>query len=487
MTASVPAASRGAALKGSPAATKTSRTSGETAHAAKRNRDKPNGHVGPSVLRLLTAKCGKVESESNGTADTFQRPLRRPAKNEVLDVSEDDAKVSKENGTGKGSGDPADCNDGEDEERRKRKRLTSYPESWMQNTKVSRDLRPAGPRSSCGGPLLPYLARNAFARHVLAEIEDRGYVVLRGVVSPSEAEAELDRMWRFVETVSPVIRRKIPKSWYPVGSADPWPHAARDMMQLHQAGWVFGQLRQLLAERVFERLYGRRELHCSKDGFTFQRPTRKDLKRRLNDHFDQNYQKVGLHCIQGSVALLDQQVDDGCFLCWPGSHKHHVAISTPKRTSGGDAVASSSSAACAAPGPSSSKKDWYMLSEQDRQKLAALGCPPKRIPVGRGDVVLWRSDVAHAGASPVGIRKNFRAVVYICMTPAEMTPESMYPKKRAAYEKLKTGSHWPTKEDWFTPCPFRLKKAFDPKPYFKSPPRLSPREEELYGLRRYKG
>jgi hypothetical protein len=42
------------------------------------------------------------------------------------------------------------------------------------------------------------------------------------------------------------------------------------MFQLHQAGWVFNDLRQKIAERVYEPLYGTQRLHVSKDGFTLQ-------------------------------------------------------------------------------------------------------------------------------------------------------------------------------------------------------------------------
>ena len=40
-------------------------------------------------------------------------------------------------------------------------------------------------------------------------------------------------------------------------------------------------------------------------------------------------------------------------------------------------------------------------------------------PVGRaGDVILWRSDLVHCGAPPVGQRPGFRAVSYTCMCVA---------------------------------------------------------------------
>jgi hypothetical protein len=30
--------------------------------------------------------------------------------------------------------------------------------------------------------------------------------------------------------------------------------------------------------------------------------------------------------VQGSISLLDQDPEDGCFQCWPGSHAVHPQI-----------------------------------------------------------------------------------------------------------------------------------------------------------------
>jgi len=233
------------------------------------------------------------------------------------------------------------------------------------------------------------------------------------------------------------------------------------MMQLYQAGWVFSDLRVSMAERVFEKLYGTQELHCSKDGFTLQRPTNQELGASPNDHFDQRGEMQGLHCIQGSVALTDQEHDDGCFLCWPGSHRHHSEILSRRH---------------------SKRKDFIILNEGEKYILKANGIQPLRVPVSKGDVILWRSDLAHKGALPIGCRENFRGVVYICMLPAVLTPEDVYAAKRRAYEQLETGSHWPTREEWFTA---RKEPQFNLRTYHKHPPPMSNRQILLYGLERY--
>ena len=128
--------------------------------------------------------------------------------------------------------------------------------------------------------LLPFLStRTRLGQMAREQLETEGFMVLPGVLSAAECATALERMWLYVETVAPGVRRDEPATWFPAaaGGPDPWPHSGwksfSDMFQSHQAGWVFTGLREVLADRVFEPLYDTRELHCSKEGFTFHRPT----------------------------------------------------------------------------------------------------------------------------------------------------------------------------------------------------------------------
>jgi len=320
------------------------------------------------------------------------------------------------------------------------------------------------PETSGRDNLRPLLGSSDFAQSIRREIDIEGYVVLPGIFSQQEANREYDRMWDWVETVSPGICRADASSWRPVGGEDVWPCSQRDMMQLHQAGWVFNDMRVAMAERVFEKIYGTTELHCSKDGFTLQRPTKRELGRSPNDHYDQGFGQRGLQCIQASIALTDQEHDDGCFLCWPGSHKLHDKI-MDWRGSGG------------------ARQDFVILKDKEKEYLQSKGFEPKRVPVKRGDVILWRSDLAHKGAPPIGSRENFRGVVYVCMLPAIMTPEHVWKDKQKGYQQLQSSCHWPNREEWFRP----RQQNIDVRPYFQQPPRLTLRQQQLYGLVRYSG
>jgi hypothetical protein len=362
--------------------------------------------------------------------------------------------------------------------------------------------------------LVPWLQPNTDAMKEIVEelLHSDGYVVIPGVLSGEEADAELNRLWGFVEKVSPSVDRNKPASWYPVdGSEDPWPHTQKDRFQLYQAGWLFNGLRETLAARVFEPLYGTRELHCSKDGFTFHRPTGPIVdadgssftpppfmkgprhQGTCDEHFDQGAAVRGLQCIQGSVALLDQGVGDGCFLCWPRSQRQHASMMDAR-----EAQAKAGSSAAKFGG-----SQYYVpltkheLAGLARGEFGGACCAARRVAVRKGDVVLWRSDLVHAGGAPVGPRKskdagdgssnsavgtgNFRAVVYVCMAPACLTPEAVYGEKREAYASMASAGHWPGREDWFE-ARDRPRRAA----YWTSPPPLSARQAELYGLVRYR-
>lgn len=311
-----------------------------------------------------------------------------------------------------------------------------------------------------------HLGDSPLARRITEAIIQDGYIVLPEVFTRQEMDVELDRAWDFIERVSPTVKRADWNTWWPSpGSPDPWPHAQRDMMQLHQAGWLFTELREKFSERVFEPLYGTTQLHVSKDGFTFQRPTDQELRRTPNDHFDQGTRFMGLQCIQGSLALTDQTENDGCFQVWPGSHMYREEVLSHRKHS------------------KSARTDFVIIHEDDKDLLRERGIEPRRVPVKRGDVILWRSDVCHCGAPPLGACDTYRAVAYVCCLPAELTPESVYLQKQRAYEHLQTGCHYPNREEWFEAVDRHKKMPW--RPYFAAPPKLTHRQQELYGLVRY--
>ena len=117
-------------------------------------------------------------------------------------------------------------------------------------------------RATCRAPTCGHygMLETSRAQAILRELDEDGYCVLPKVFSPDEMEAELDRMWGFIETIEPSIKRDMKSSWekgalhvccalhaccihvacvfamYIGHGHDPWPCKQRDMFQLHQAG-----------------------------------------------------------------------------------------------------------------------------------------------------------------------------------------------------------------------------------------------------------
>ena len=364
--------------------------------------------------------------------------------------------------------------------------------------------------------LLPFLSTKDDVKPIVDGILSDGYYILRNVLSDDECSRAVNDIWDFVEdTSNHRVRRNDPSTWYPVDSAvsddssidDPFPYTGyktfSDMFQSNGAGWVLGEVRTVLAERVFEVLYDTNELHSSKEGFTFHRPTgtiktvdncsdqSRDYKGppsswldRVRDqhivcgkrqqlsngeHFDQTSSVGGLQTIQSLVALEDQQEGvDGHFLCWPGSHKMHRQLT--KDTYRG-------------------KFSWIPLTDEEIQQLSTFGNhnEPTRVYLKKGDVVLWRSDLAHAAVPPQGSTARFRAVAYTCMQPASMTPSDVLSQKMDAYKQRQTGDHRPHVESWHqhrqpnrASCGGTHRRAFRCRPPF-----VTIRQAQLYGLLPY--
>ncbi len=376
---------------------------------------------------------------------------------------------------------------------------------------------------------------------VIEAIKTEGYYHIPSVLTHEECNEALGNLWDFVEDVSGgCVHKSDPTSWYPRdaieskkgnpnGSSgridenhedyDPWPHTGYssfpDMFQSLGAGFVLGKVRELLAGRVFEPLYGTRELICSKEGFTFHRPLVVDLNEgeggdhanpfiwnrhngdgssesfrplfrvcgkpqpeSVGQHYDQGvplsamsnnnkennngiapkgtssnkqgkskmnkmeYKRIknqkykeltGLCHIQASISFTDQTIDKdrggGHFLCYSNSHSkvHRDLV-------GGTYRATPSSQVGRAQGDVKERADptWVPLTDSEVENLKDLGCKEERIHANVGDVILWRSDLVHAGVAPTLVQKSiengnssldgsreFRAVGYCSMLPMD--------------------------------------------------------------------
>eukprot|EP00546_Thalassionema_frauenfeldii_P010931 CAMPEP_0178926036 /NCGR_PEP_ID=MMETSP0786-20121207/18278_1 /TAXON_ID=186022 /ORGANISM="Thalassionema frauenfeldii, Strain CCMP 1798" /LENGTH=393 /DNA_ID=CAMNT_0020601051 /DNA_START=1 /DNA_END=1182 /DNA_ORIENTATION=- len=328
-------------------------------------------------------------------------------------------------------------------------------------------------------PLLPHIQDGPIRSALLTD----GYAIIRNVLTEEECEDAVNQIWDFLEdTSNNVLRRDDPNSWY---DENCWPSTGytsfADMFQSLGVGWLLGTVRELLVERVYEKLiYQNHRLHCSKEGFTMHRPTlgRPDFMKLVQErkvcvsgqiqslaegeHYDQCHASRGLWTIQSLVALEDQvEGVDGHFKCWPGSFGQVHQTLTKDIYRG--------------------RFSWIPLNDKELLRLEnEFELKPKRVYLNKGDVVVWRSDLVHAPQAPSGETPRFRAVAYCACKPSSFTSEEIMNNKLEAYLQRRTSDYRPDMESWH-----EHRNTNGRHYYREGVPIVTVRQAELYGLLPY--
>jgi len=300
--------------------------------------------------------------------------------------------------------------------------------------------------------------------YVRKALDSEGYCIIPSVLHADECQRAIDRIWSHVEDSSnATVSRSDSSTWYPKpGQRDPFPCTSfPDLFQSNGAGWVHGEICQLLADRVFEPLYDTKELNCSKEGFVFYRPTApKDfspadswLKAReqkatalVTDFHHLGQPTEDFQMLRSLVSLEEQNEGvDGCFCCWPRSHNRLVGTEIIKNFNPGNEL-------------------------------------PKRIHLSKGDVILWRSDLLYTILPPSNLTTRFTAVALTSMQPAILTSKDMYSEKMNAYKQRQTGNYRLDRENWYVGKHDNCSHRYS---FRTSPPLVNRRLAELYGLVHY--
>ena len=372
--------------------------------------------------------------------------------------------------------------------RTRRKRTT------IKNQCAKSDSEAVGKEKCCDVILrnlvLPSSSPQLSLRNALFE---QGYSVLPALLSRQECRKSIDLIWEFInDTSSGAVNRSDPTTWYTKNENDPWPSTTEtSLFQWNGAGWLFGEMREILAERIFEPLFQTRELHSSKEGFMFRRPTSSSecdhpqelllghllhncwKSHSLDMEMKMSQDSADFYTIRSLVALEDQvEGVDECFLCYPKASSSDVGqdldLCLSQRRS-----------------PTS-----------DQQLLKLTEQVPRKIHLQAGDVLVWRSDLLLKQLAPSSPTPRFGAVAYISMQPAFLTtPHQQYPidnlkhppkeynLKMEAYRQRQTGDHRANVECWQAN---RYPSHSLTRPFYRTcPPLVSIRQAELYGLLPY--
>ncbi|GKY95253.1 hypothetical protein MPSEU_000487700 [Mayamaea pseudoterrestris] len=287
----------------------------------------------------------------------------------------------------------------------------------------------------------------------LKALQTDGFIILSGILSQEECSEAISLMWDFVEdTSSGEVDRNNAKSWYADMSKgfnassksvddapEPWPscrsigenHESNDRFDCNGAGWLLGSVREILAERVFGPLYDTDRLHCSKEGFIFRRP------------------KHEIDCHKSALVRTISKAQN-CY----SSRLYTRALVVFEDQSVG----------------------IYSGLTND------CHVNPTFLPMMRGDVLLFQSDMTLCENETLHVTPTFRPSFLCTIQPSKLTTPSVMARKVEAYRLRATGDHRPDEEI----CCTSYHSHDHSRPFYRtSPPLVTVRQAKLYGLLPY--
>jgi len=229
---------------------------------------------------------------------------------------------------------------------------------------------------------------NVFTEKDLLFFDENGYVILRQAVSPSHVAAAVRAIYDFLE-----IPSSPDDSWYTGYVAS---HGANVELYQHQALWDNRQHPRVHA--AFAQLWETPELIVSIDRAGFKPPLNENYPGRSKMgflHLDASTDELPIPFrLQGVLALVDTEANQGGFHCLPGWHK---------RT-----------------------EDWVKLLN-GRKKIEGEEMnqlPLKPVETAAGDLIIWHVALPHGNGW--NLSQQPRISQYINMFPAR------WPSSRAA-------------------------------------------------------
>ncbi|ODO04982.1 hypothetical protein I350_05594 [Cryptococcus amylolentus CBS 6273] len=330
------------------------------------------------------------------------------------------------------------------------------------------------------------------------ELEDRGYTVVKNVLSFEKAAEYKERLLQWLEDFQLGFRRDDPETWKWDYLPESWKGGLYTKYGIGHEQFAWDLRTEQALIDVFAHIWGTDELLVSfgkspfpiplrnlsmeadsiplSDGSNISLPMPASERAKVEKeyqpwpHTDQSLTRTYKHCIQGLVNLAPNGPEDGGLMVLHGSaalfnefvkaHEHDkpeegwspidIHLHTP------------------------SQLEWYL----------SKGCSWRKIDAGPGDVVLWDSRCLHMGVAP-GVGGGLRAVSYVCYKPAKLiTPEKLALKQDLAKRYAQT-SHDPVEvRETTAGVGWRIRKPGERiEPLIK--PILTKRARQLAGLEAY--
>lgn len=283
---------------------------------------------------------------------------------------------------------------------------------------------------------------------MLNMISRDGFCIVRDVVTKDKCEAMKQAFWEYLKVLS--------KGRFDPDDRATWIRSKNLPLDALIQHYNVAFQRHAVDARmalvdVFRMLWDTPNVIPSLDGTSFsfkgKRPNFRDVKdweskrwtKKTAVHVDQT--GPGFQCVQGGLAITSQQEDGHCFVCVPGSHKHHDELMRMR-----DAEYALEVAQVGKDRAKPLKKDWMIVSETQGAFLRAQGLNMQRVPLEAGDLVLWDSRTVHAStgycksAEPDAMRIH----VFVCMKPAPTDPgvlEVQVQRRTRAHKEGTVGRH----------------------------------------------
>jgi len=261
------------------------------------------------------------------------------------------------------------------------------------------------------------------------ELEEKGYTVVKGVISKEKAAQYVDRIYQWLESFGTGFKADDRSTWR-VSNVPPFGRGGifnRYGAGHEQYAWDIRAEPELI--KVFAKIWGTEELLTSYDATNVTLPyPEEELVGEVAapwPHVDQSPNRRFKHCVQGIMNLMENGPDDGGLLVLSGSLPlYNEFFETHQPPPGGWSWA-----------------DSYKYVEQDMQWFYDRGCKWVKVEAEPGDVILWDSRCVHYGAPARGDRP--RVATYVCYKPAaDITEEMAEARVRATAEYIGT-SHDP--------------------------------------------
>jgi len=271
-------------------------------------------------------------------------------------------------------------------------------------------------------------------------IDKYGVAVISSVLNKDQIKAMNDGVWDVLEKLTAKfdipMDRTNPATFSSFYKLEPNHSMLLQYFGVGHSQYIWDIRQNENVANVFAKLWSCRpqDLHTSFDALSFAIPpeimnsTRKGYHHRDWMHCDQSFLRNNLECYQAWVTGFDVADGDATLAILEGSHKLHKEFA--------DSVLKT---------PTNS--EWSKLKEEEEAWYKEKGCQRKSIKCRAGDMVLWDSRTIHCGQGPLKKRslKNFRHVVYVCMTPKKMTNDRVLKKRISAFEKRRMTTHMPYK------------------------------------------